>query len=366
MKKPHRYKTPKSRRDNKLARRRLTSRIKRLIHRRFLAALSEEKREEIRIENSLKQALKSYKTVHAPRELSMISNTEQTLEFISELENYFNKRKKVFVDLSHVRKLGNGAILVLLSQMIKFKSNGIDFNGNFPKDNRCRKQLKDSGFIPNLYEITCEEEDKYVIGKEGNKIYTHGQKNVNPILSNDIISYTSERVWGTPQRCIGVQRALIELMQNTNNHAAYNVTGEKHWWLCVDYDNSMNKVYFSFIDFGVGVFRSLENKQTDSKFYRVLEKLKNIYHYGDNAELLKLLLNGEVHKTASQDYYRGKGLPGIVKEFHNNSMSNLTIITNEAIARLATQEYKVLKNPLNGTFVAWEIDNSNKHLPYIS
>ena len=42
-----------------------------------------------------------------------------------------------------------------------------------------------------------------------------------------------------------MQRVFIELMQNTNNHAAYNVTGEKHWWLCVDYDNSMNKVYFS-------------------------------------------------------------------------------------------------------------------------
>ena len=67
----------------------------------------------------------------------------------------------------------------------------------------------------------------------------------------------------------------LELMQNTNNHASLKVFGEKHWWLSVNYDKDNNKVKFSFVDFGMGIFKSLENKNSKSKIYGIIGKLKN-------------------------------------------------------------------------------------------
>ena len=154
---------------------------------------------------------------------------------------------------------------------------------------------------------------------------------------------------------------FLELMQNTNNHASFDNLGEKHWWLSVDYDKENNKAKFSFIDFGVGIFKSLENKNSGSKFYRIIEKVKNIYKYGNNAELLKLLLEGEIHKTATGDYYRGKGLPGIVNALKQNRISNLTIISNNAMADVNNNKYKLLNKALNGSFFSWELNYNNEH-----
>lgn len=356
----HTYPNPAVRQANKKHRRSLLSKDKQKIRRTESCQQTKEQKMEKFHERRMNDTFRSFTRVKAPEIFSMISNAEESLSFVTKLEECFDKRRKVFVDLKSVKHIGNGAIVVLLSKMIQFKSHDIDFNGNYPKNKQCYKILKESGFIENLYKNFGQEEE-YGIGNENNKIYTHGQKNVNPVLSSEIIRHMSKQIWGDSQRCIGVQRVFLELMQNTNNHASFNKFGEKHWWLSVDYDKETNTSHIAFIDFGVGIFKSLENKNNGSKFYGVIEKLKNAVRYGSNADLLKLLLEGEVHKTATGDYYRGKGLPGIVNAFNKNQISNLIIISNNAMADLKENRYTSLTNPLSGSFFYWEVNHNNEH-----
>jgi hypothetical protein len=338
--------------------RKMRSKEKKRLRNSFLIGVSSELKKEINRSVQTKQDLSSYSHIKAPINFSLTQNTEETLKFIGKIENCFKRKQKVFVDLTGVENIANGAIVVLLSILVQFKSNKIDFNGNFPKNLKVREFLRDSGFFKYLYkEINPQESYTF-----DNDICTHANKKVDSQLSEEIIKKASTFIWGEERRCTGVQRVFLELMQNTNNHASIVKQGEKHWWATVKHYDNERKVGFSFIDFGVGIFESLANKKEDNKFYNAISKVKNVFSFTDNAELLKLLLHGDVHKTVTGKYYRGKGLPGVFEACKNNKISNLIIISNDAIADYANNNYKKLNNSLSGTFIYWELNSNSVNI----
>ena len=247
---------------------------------------------------------------------------------------------------------------MLLSILVKFKAQGIDFNGDFPEDLAARKILETSGFLKNLLK-TFKEEDTYEIGRE-NSIHTHALKYVDAQLGHKLIEQASITVWEEKRRCQGVQRTLLELMLNTNNHADTMRQGEKHWWLSVNHRKKEKIVSFSFVDFGVGIFNSLNNKKEGSKFFGWAEKLEKKFTYGNNADILSLILKGELHKTVTGKHYRGHGLPGINDVLKRNQISKLHIITNNVYADVESGNFRTLPKDFDGTFIYWELNIENE------
>ncbi len=98
-----------------------------------------------------KDQYRDFVWIKPPKVFSMTQNPHETISFISRLEARFKDRRKVFVDLSQVKSLGDGAIVVLLSWMIRFMDNSIDFNGNYPLFVDARDKLVKSGFFKELY-----------------------------------------------------------------------------------------------------------------------------------------------------------------------------------------------------------------------
>lgn len=334
-------------------RHKVRSRRKKRAKRRMLQGVP---RNEIKQRNELAK----YKHIRAPKCLSMIENPEGTLEFISLLEHSLHKREKVFVVLKDVDKIANGAIIVLLSIMIKFKKQKVGFNGDHPKNSNARQYLLASGFFEHLYE--APQGDKVTI-RVHKSIFTHANKTVDSDLSDRIISKVSEMIWGEPKRCPGVQRTYLELMQNTNNHASLKGPNEHHWYTTVSYDKEKNKACFSFIDYGVGIIESI-NRNEKGKFWNSLSKIFSVLNPHDDGDFLRMLLDGRIHKTATGDYYRGKGLPGVYKAFSDNKISNLVIITNDAMADCQNNVFKTLKKKFVGTYIYWELNVDNKCLNY--
>jgi hypothetical protein len=340
-------------------RRKMRSKSKKKQRNRQLLGVDKPQRKAKNIKKNIQQQqLAGYKQLKAPKTFSLTKNTEDTLSFIAQMEDCFEKKKKVFVNLEKVETIGQGAIVVMLSILVKFKANKIDFNGNFPKNKKAETNLKKSGFFKYLYDENITEQDVYSFE---NDICTHANKKVDSKLSDEIIKRASKFIWQEERRCTGLQRVFIELMQNTNNHASLTGTGEHHWWATVYYSKDDNKVCFAFIDYGVGILDSLNNKK-EGKFLGVIPKIKQLFNPNSNADLLKLLLTGEVHKTATGNYYRGKGLPGIYEACKNNKISNLVIISNDAIADYANDKYESLNNKLSGTFVYWELNSKNDNI----
>jgi hypothetical protein len=339
-------------------RRKLRSKLKKKWRNITRLGVSQNERLKENHKQSLKKQFVGYKHIKAPSIFSLTKNTDESLAFIAKVEEAFEKRMKVFVNLEDVQVIAQGAIAVLLSILVKFKASNIPFNGNFPKDKKAESSLKKSGFFKFLYEIEIQDQDEYTFDYE---ICTHANKKVDSELSDRLIREASKFIWKEERRCTGVQRVFIELMQNTNNHASFSKVGEHHWWASVYHSKEDNKVCFAFIDYGVGIIESLSHKK-EGKFLGVIPKIKQIFNPNSNADLLRLLLNGEIHKTATGHYYRGKGLPGIFEACRNNRISNLVIISNDAIADYSKNVYETLKTGLAGTFVYWELNSNNVNI----
>ena len=315
----------------------------------------------MKLKNQERKKYFGYERIYAPELFSFLKNPEGVSAFISTLKRHYDKRKQVFIILKEISEIDYGAIVVLLSILVKFKANNIKFNGDYPDEPMAKSLLSKSGFIESLFRPFRQEDRYEILAKSTNGIHTHAWKDVDSALGAEIIKTASLTIWGDVRRCQGVQRALIELMQNTNNHAVITRTGEKHWWLSVNHNTRTKKVSFSFVDFGVGVFTNLESKNRSSKFFGWTKKLSKLYKYGNNAELLKLILEGHLHQTVTGKHYRGKGLPGIAEAFQRNQISKLHIISNNVFCDLENNDYRMLKESFSGTFVYWEIGETNEN-----
>ncbi|MBK6263607.1 hypothetical protein JKA74_01065 [Marivirga sp. S37H4] len=307
--------------------------------------------------------LKRYIKISAPNKFSFIKYPEETIKFIHKLERQYQNRKKVFVDLSLIEELDYSAISILVSVMFTFKSRNIDFNGSFPENPDLKKLLIDSDFFKYLNRPVGNKLE-YNVGKP-NQIFTRANKEVNSELGLVVMEEVSETIWGKKRTCKGLQRVLLELMHNTNNHADTGGKGVKHWWLSVNHNKKEQKVSFVFIDYGVGIFESLKNKPNNSKWAGAIEKISNRFKYGSNNDILKLLLNGDVHMTVTGEHFRGKGLPGIKEVQDRNQISNLHIISNDVFSDVENDNYKKLNKNFSGTFAFWELNKDNINSEWI-
>jgi hypothetical protein len=302
---------------------------------------------------ALKSKHKAEVVLTVPKNFSLEQNIEETLCFINHLNLIYKKKKPVFINLKDVENIGYETIVVLLANLIKFKNGKIDFNGNFPDNTTARERLEQSKFFEVLYSTQYKT---HSYNLNGNGIYTHTKKNVDSELGLNLIFKASKFIWGEERFCKGVQRTLIELMQNTNNHAGKN-PGEKKWWVSINCVVPEKKVIFSFVDFGKGIFSSLSNQ---SVIHRWFDWYNRLSKENGNDKILKYILTGNMHRTVTGQSHRGKGLPGIYEAFEMNYLSNLFILSNDVLADVRNDRYIKLDLNFKGTFVWWELNEFNK------
>lgn len=302
----------------------------------------------------IQKSSEGYTTLTVPNNFSLIQNTEQTISFLHDLDKLYKLRKPVFVNLYNVSYLGYETIVILLATVIKFKNGHIKFNGNYPRNEESKKKLIQSGF----FEVLYQEGYLYSSSIVGNGIYTHTNKYVDAKLGSQLIHKASNYIWEADRNCTGVQRTLIELMTNTNNHAG-EIPGEKKWWVSINCAEGQDKsVVFSFVDFGKGIFNSLVKKK---KWYQwVIDRREK--ETLTNPEIMELILKGQMHKTVTGQSHRGKGLPGIYESYDKNAFNNLYIISNDVFVNASENIYRELGINLNGTFVCWELSSANKNI----
>lgn len=301
--------------------------------------------------------------IPAPANCSFLENTEQVISFFNRLEDARARKRTTFVVLKKVEKLDYGAVSILLSIMSMFKHEKIGFNGDFPRVDEARKLLIESGFFEYINGGKSKEDPKYIPGRT-NQIFTHLDKKVTPDLSLPIMAYASQTIWGEKRIDGGLHSILMELMQNTNNHASSNVPGEKHWWLSVNHEPATKKVGFAFVDHGVGVLASLGRKPPESKWNGWMEKVTSAFGAKSNEEFLDLLLAGKIHETVTKKSYRGKGLPNVKRMLDLNRISALYVVTNNVFGDVVNNKYRPLGINFSGTFFYWELRETNESRPW--
>jgi len=319
--------------------------------------------EEARFVEYLKKVFPGYQHEIAPKNFSLINNETSTLSFLNRIKEHYDHGEKTLVRLDKVKEMTTDAIVVLLSNMKKFQASDIGFEGTKPTDDKIKIKLENSGFFDHLYRKKEAEKDQYTFREIDNHIYTHSQKTVAAAEMDNLMKQVSRTVWGQPRRCQGAQKTLVELMHNTYDHAD-KTKGGKHWWLSVEQDKFTHEVTFSFIDFGVGIFRSLKNKAPDEPLYGLWDSIKSKFPKHNEAEILRLIMEGQIVRSQSRKYYRGKGLSKIYTLCKENKISSLSIISNYSSMNTDRDDFHLLDNEFMGTFISFKINQNTVSLSW--
>lgn len=290
-----------------------------------------------------KRILSKFESLKAPPNFSFIDNTIAILSYLENIKSHIRRRKPVLINLKEISNLTNDAIVLLLA-IVKNPAitKGVPIKGNYPRDKELKKIFIESG----VFGATIQDNEPK------NYILTRQNKKAEGGIANELIKRATKNIFGQEARCPGIYKALMESMANTCYHAKPQQIGNETWWLTVYHDKALNKVSFAFIDLGVGIFKS-------SNVSGFKDKLSTFFGISDNKKVLKEIISGrKISRTKIP--YRGKGLPTIYKGLKRNYYSNLKIISNDVKADLSADKYERISKEFSGTFLYWELNNTNR------
>ncbi len=316
--------------------------------------LEKKKRQNNPVPEFLKEEYRESKgltRVRVPSDFRLLENTIDVLKFVDRMRRLYRERKPIFLNMKDVVSIDFPAELVLVALLHRFKHYNIHFKGNFPLDSQVKTHILTSDYFKHMH--NKHDKISYVIGKP-KQIFAKAEKKVVPKLISIIIQELSEK-WNVPENhqiFKGFYRTLIELMQNTRDHASTSHNYKEWWWLSQDIQD--DKANFTFLDLGRGIINSIENKRIDdSRWGKAIRFLKNTPH--NPKQVLEWLIEGRLHQYTTTKYYRGKGIPGIYNTLKRGQIFNLKILTNTILADISTKKFKKLNFEFKGTLIYFEI-----------
>lgn len=284
--------------------------------------------------------LKYVEPLDAPKNFSLINNTEKLLQ-------YFNKARELLKDntpvkflLEEITNLTPDAIAFFIAHFNDKKfSNGIKLSGTEPSDKTLRTIIRKSGFFDHV-------QSRVRTNPGCNNLLLH--KITNNKVENTIARQACELALshlGISGKFRPLYETIIELMANTNNHAG-DERGMYDWWIFV-YNNDEGRSCITFLDLGVGIFESIPVKKW--------QQLQS-YFLG-NSLLVDTLLKGEISSRTNLPE-RGRGIPLIGKHAKHAAFDKFIMISNDVYADLKSDTSKTLKTPFEGTLYHIEICNA--------
>jgi hypothetical protein len=213
--------------------------------------------------------------------------------------------------------------------------------GSLPRDQAAQDILVSSGFFDHFRAVQALPK------VSRGQILKEQSKKVQPDLARDLVHFGIKSLTGAARKCTASYRVLIESMLNTHNHAAKLVAKRETWWATVYADATRKRVCFTFVDTGVGIFKSVK-----------LGKLRSFYRFvgmRSDADILRDMLHGKVESSTGISY-RGKGLPAIYKLSQFGRIKRLTIVANDVYADVSAGQYRILRVAFRGTLLYWEVE----------
>jgi hypothetical protein len=285
--------------------------------------------------------------IEAPENFSFINNTEVLIKFFNDMERLFRRGHDVFIDFSSIKQLTPDSLAVLVSKIKDDNFNhGMSVGGNEPEDEHLKEQFVRSGFYTVVVPQSKNKEP------QAGSFRQKKSKKVEPETADDLINFVTRKLYGEYRKSGGVTNALLESMSNTRGHASGDGAGHERWWATAHCDVKAKTAYYSFVDNGVGIFRS--------KKPHILQSALKLLNIGTHAELLEKMLHRKIPSRTGIPY-RGRGVPSIYNSLLRGDIGNLIIITNDVYANVQRGEYRKLKPPFSGTFLYWEYPGEKSH-----
>lgn len=279
-------------------------------------------------------------TLKAPENFSLIENTNEVLEYFNQARSYLRKGNSVDLDISKIKSLTPDAIALLVARLRdKQFHHDRGVKGNAPEDKMLKQIFLQSGF----YDFVDSEEKPKRLDHLVNKV----SKNfVDDDLAKKYSLIGIRHTFGREFIFDPLYDILIEVMQNTNNHAGEN-RGDYDWWLHVYRDPAESISKYTFLDLGSGVFESFP-----ATLFR--NNLTDMVGLTNNKDLVRPLFNGEIKSSTGRDD-RGLGMPQIFESSQNPSFGKFYMIANDVKVDMKTMTITELNGNFSGTLFYWEL-----------
>jgi len=287
---------------------------------------------------------RQFQTVEAPSVFSIVNNPDEAMRFFTNLELY-SGRYNINLDLSKVGTLTTDAIAALIATLRRLD---INVRGNVPDDADVQRMLLESGFF--AYVSSTQELPKVKRGS----IEQQKSKMVEPVVAKELVHFGTKSIFGSSQRCTAAYSTLIECMANTRNHASgrsdKNMPQKRKlpetWWATVYADAGRKKICLTFVDTGVGIFRSVR--------LSTVRKIYSLFGVKNDSDILRDMLQGKV-PSSTRLSFRGKGFPYMNRLALEKRISSLVIVANDVYANVSSGKFEMLPVQFHGTLVYWEI-----------
>jgi hypothetical protein len=276
----------------------------------------------------------------APAVFSILRNADEVNSFLREFALY-SRQFNIDLDLRDVTDITPDAIAVLLANVRALDGRAY-VKGNRPSDLRASEILAQSGFFSQVRTRTPAPPCKQGMISQRQR----ASKQVEPRVAQGLVHFGTEAISGVAQRNHSTYRVLIESMSNTQNHAAGKRSAKQSWWATVYADLERKRVCYTFLDTGVGIFRSVR--------IGAIRRAFRFLGVVSDADILVEIFKGGVQSRTGVPY-RGKGLPSIYRLSELGRIQSLVIVSNEVYADVSAGHYRMLRSSFPGTLLYWEI-----------
>ena len=279
----------------------------------------------------------------APKDFSLVDNADAVLRYFRDAHELLRNRQRVTFDLANIDRLTPDAIALLVAsvQNRRFRC-GMNVSGNEPANETAKRMFTESGFYGHV------RTDRIVPPDKKNLLLHRVTR--NKVENGEAMNAGKSAVshlFSDGRRIRPLYEILIECMANTNNHADPNRRGFYDWWLFTYNDPVEVRTIFTFLDLGVGIFRTLRVRSWWNDVIRGLGLTRNV-------DILPRLLSGDM-TSRTRKPERGKGIPRINQRAVEGTFSRFTMISEDVYADLIRQEFRTLRVPLHGTLYCFEI-----------
>lgn len=284
-----------------------------------------------------------WKQIEAPAVFSILHNTADVLNFFARVEDAHRRGNNVFLDSSRITSVTPETIPLLISRVRDDRfTYQMGTAGNVPADEALRKIFVDSGLRQH---IRARNPDLWP--SQSGFVLSERTWSADPAKADEMRTFGEKFLNDTDLPWKGVQRILMECMQNTMEHAAADPGGHEPGWASVFCDQSDETAKFTFLDNGVGIFNSV-------KLTRLREAMRGIGVIR-NVDLMPRILAGGQIPSSTGLAYRGEGLPAMrsaVQDYH--TVDRLIIVTNDVFADVGAARYETIEPEFQGTLIYWE------------
>lgn len=283
----------------------------------------------------------------APNNFSLIENTDNILSYIKTARKVLRGKNSVKIDISQIKRLTPDIIPFLISHLRDQNFNQfMPIHGNAPENEIFKKIFTESGFYKYV-----QSKSKFQTSKL-NIMHNESNFKVKPDIAGTAVELILEGRKYDEAYIEPIYNIFIELMSNTHHHADLKEYGTSKWWLYVYVDEENKKTSISFLDLGVGIFKSLIVR---SYLKRIGQTLKLV----NNSLLVQDILSGKIQSRIEIDKeIRGKGIPQIVEYAKYGCFESFYLITNNMKIDLKNGTYIKLNEELKGTFYFIQINHN--------